>query len=1262
MMEKSRVKDQVAVDYRAFYCWANGEPNKGLSSNRELRWGNRGSRRADLKKGTWYDYETGKGGDIFNAVMDRDGHNDFARAIETIIVEYLCLSEDERRSQVRAYVPKRIQQTEHDDLHWRVNFGNQILEGCRPAGPNSEPIKFLIGRSIDPSVIDPDVVLFHPNLFYSKADPRSFPAMVVKARDANWNVVGLQRTYLQDGKKAPVATARLAWRMGPKPMKGTVWLTKPRPEVMSAEGFEDAGAILTARPAWGACATLGTSGLASITFPPGVKTVLLCGDNDAEKIDPRTGLKKGRAGLKAIMKAARKLSLDGYKVLIAFPPPGYKDFNELLEKAGVEAVRSCLDNAEEYVARAEEFRSKPAFLQTDQRLRKKIRGIEVVPQEEAPERPSLLIPGQVSQAVLASIKEAFDVGFASRQLAPTHQTATVVQFPAGSGKTVTIFDVMASHPELRKPVPVPTGRTDADGKPIMEEKRLPVFVLAPMHKLTKEMLKVAKQRGLKAMVLFGKEDACERKKEVSELHNANLSSAGLCVDPRDKTKLCAFYEWCRYQRMKREIEDHDVVILAHNWLTINPVILELARPRFVIVDESFWETTLRISTMPLDTLALSRFTDKEFDDMSDKEQARHLARKKVAKTALSALENGKCAAEAILAAGQEDLVDMAKRAAGGSDFGTEIIHPGLTICDVRRIAGAHRQTHGRSEAAFWRAIKTRIEALQARETVIQAGAGDRLPPLPENLSIRVHVELVNGEARRTVRTAYHAELNWKDTNFLAIDAHAHPLIAKAMWPEYQIKWQKVDAVLNAHVVQIADHSYSNSSVIAGPFAGEKRLREASTLLGNIREAIKKISEQHEKLIVITTKKIKRALRLGWKPPANTRFATFGALRGLDRYKHFEGCLVVGRMQLPTIAIDDATAALWNGEGPTPEWLDPGNGEDSNLPYGDAYFLMKNGETLRTRVQIAPHPLQNAILQQRRECELEQAIARLRLIFRELPGAIYLMTNVPTSILVDEVISIHDLIGTETPLMAAMRVAGGVLLTTPDMLVGFDGAAFEKAEDARNALRAAGLTLNTLTAAAEAATLAGMASQGQSIDSIAEKSGNFAVNNLHSESTTLSMNLLTVRFRWHGLRAKGSAALIDPTLPDAKAALRAALSRAGKELDEESFEVLFDPSVQYAIPDECDDEPEDEWVFDATPSEIEERLAALEIAALSAVEIAKMRRSAEGRKALADLDSWSLTGLRAFAANLTMVADARADLEAKKREEAKEREPDQQIAC
>jgi hypothetical protein len=43
-----------------------GEPNKGLSSRSELRWGSAGSRAVDLEKGTWFDFEDKVGGGVLD--------------------------------------------------------------------------------------------------------------------------------------------------------------------------------------------------------------------------------------------------------------------------------------------------------------------------------------------------------------------------------------------------------------------------------------------------------------------------------------------------------------------------------------------------------------------------------------------------------------------------------------------------------------------------------------------------------------------------------------------------------------------------------------------------------------------------------------------------------------------------------------------------------------------------------------------------------------------------------------------------------------------------------------------------------------------------------------------------------------------------------------------------------------------------------------------------------------------------------------------
>jgi putative DNA primase/helicase len=50
-----------------------GEPNVRLSSKRELRFGSRGSMTVDLRKGTWFDHEQGRGGGVLDLVERQTG-------------------------------------------------------------------------------------------------------------------------------------------------------------------------------------------------------------------------------------------------------------------------------------------------------------------------------------------------------------------------------------------------------------------------------------------------------------------------------------------------------------------------------------------------------------------------------------------------------------------------------------------------------------------------------------------------------------------------------------------------------------------------------------------------------------------------------------------------------------------------------------------------------------------------------------------------------------------------------------------------------------------------------------------------------------------------------------------------------------------------------------------------------------------------------------------------------------------------------------
>jgi RecA/RadA recombinase len=56
-----------------------GEPNRGLSSKGELRYGTRGSMSVDLRKGTWFDHETNEGGGTLDLIERQTGLHEAER-------------------------------------------------------------------------------------------------------------------------------------------------------------------------------------------------------------------------------------------------------------------------------------------------------------------------------------------------------------------------------------------------------------------------------------------------------------------------------------------------------------------------------------------------------------------------------------------------------------------------------------------------------------------------------------------------------------------------------------------------------------------------------------------------------------------------------------------------------------------------------------------------------------------------------------------------------------------------------------------------------------------------------------------------------------------------------------------------------------------------------------------------------------------------------------------------------------------------------
>jgi AAA domain len=75
-----------------------GEPNKGLSSKKELRWGARGSLAVDLEKGVWHDHETNTGGGTLDLIARETGRKGRARFDWLEEHGYQLPDDDDRRT------------------------------------------------------------------------------------------------------------------------------------------------------------------------------------------------------------------------------------------------------------------------------------------------------------------------------------------------------------------------------------------------------------------------------------------------------------------------------------------------------------------------------------------------------------------------------------------------------------------------------------------------------------------------------------------------------------------------------------------------------------------------------------------------------------------------------------------------------------------------------------------------------------------------------------------------------------------------------------------------------------------------------------------------------------------------------------------------------------------------------------------------------------------------------------------------------------
>lgn len=261
--------------------------NPALSSNRELRFGSKGSLSVDLQKQAFYDHESGEGGSLkqFNISIDNRNYRPSTEPNEKV----------ERNFKIARKIWKETKPIEG-------TIAEKYLRETRYLGD---------------CFIPPDI-RFHPSLYHKIG--RKYPAMVAVVKDIKSKEIrGIHRTWFnpETFDKASIEPNKMMLSniCGAGVIIGAFF----NPLII-CEGIETA-LTLHLESGYPVIAALSASNMKKLILPPITKVseLIIAADND-----------ENLAGFKAAEALAERATMNGYQVKIITPPKGYSDFNDIL--------------------------------------------------------------------------------------------------------------------------------------------------------------------------------------------------------------------------------------------------------------------------------------------------------------------------------------------------------------------------------------------------------------------------------------------------------------------------------------------------------------------------------------------------------------------------------------------------------------------------------------------------------------------------------------------------------------------------------------------------------------------------------------------------------------------------------------------------------------------------------------------------------------------------------------------------------------------
>jgi putative DNA primase/helicase len=284
-----------------------GEPNRRLSSARQLRWGTHGSFSLHIqgdKAGLWFDHENGRGGDMIDFIAVQLGSSmadAIAYALRHLGPSFGVSKPIIRRAAVRP---------ELDDAD-RIQRALDIWSGVRPLRGTVAEL-YLARRGLFAFDETRDVLGFHPACPIGST---TMPALVALIEDiTTGEPLGIHRRPLT----ADGGAAGAAMTLGPKG-QGVIRLWPAvTTELVIGEGVETclAAMVLGAGPTW---SVLDAGGLAKFPVLPEIEQLTVLVDHDVSK-----------TGQRAADECRKRWVAAGKRVELLMPDAAGEDINDVV--------------------------------------------------------------------------------------------------------------------------------------------------------------------------------------------------------------------------------------------------------------------------------------------------------------------------------------------------------------------------------------------------------------------------------------------------------------------------------------------------------------------------------------------------------------------------------------------------------------------------------------------------------------------------------------------------------------------------------------------------------------------------------------------------------------------------------------------------------------------------------------------------------------------------------------------------------------------